>query len=73
MSKKPPFIGFEPGGVIAPDGSFRFLEISFVANPPDPRARVFNRHCDSCDADFASGMHPDNGCVMRVVFNTMED
>jgi len=71
VSKKP-FVGLEPGGVIAPDGSFRFLEISFVAHPPDPRARVFNRRCDLCKSEFPSGMHPDNGCEMIDVWDVCE-
>jgi len=71
VSKKP-IAYFELGGAIGPDGQFKFFEISFVNNPPDPRARIFNRHCDICKADFPSGMHPDNGCDMCDVFNTME-
>lgn len=55
------------------DSDMRFFEISWVKHPLDPRARIFDRHCDLCNTDFPSGMHPDNECEMRDVFNTMEE
>ena len=70
MSKKP--VHMEPGGSIGPSGEFRLIEVSFVANPPDPNARIWPS-CKACGAMMARGRHPDNGCDMADICNTHEE
>jgi hypothetical protein len=67
VNKKP---HVEAGGTVDANGRFQFLECSFVADPPDPRARIFKR-CEACKAQFP-GSHPENGCEMSDVFDTHE-
>jgi hypothetical protein len=69
MSKKP--LGLEVGGSIGSDGKLQFFEVSFVADPPDPNARIWPT-CKSCGTMMARGRHPENGCEMTDVFNTHE-